>query len=149
MFGKKRQYRKLADQIGKEIHRQLQQAFKEKDEMLGTVSEMVFTAGYLESFTFVAFSEIGCQEIDVHLKYIRHFCNGVLPNRLWEVFERGKALNDLSQGGDREEFVKTRESYDLGVKAGMNDADQFFHKSNPPRNLANFLAGNSVEGTLI
>ena len=149
MFGKNRQYRKLADQIGKEIHRQLQQAFKEKDEMLGTASEMVFTAGYLGSFTFVAFSKIGCREIDVHLKYIRYFCNGVLPNRLWEVFERGKALNDLSRSGDRDEFIKTRESYDLGVKAGINDAGQFFSKDNPPSNLANFLVGNSVEGPMI
>lgn len=145
MFRKRRQYRKLADLIGQETHRQLLQALNEKSTVLGTADEIAFTSAYLRSFTFVAFSEIGCEDVATHLKYIRHFCNGVLPSRLWDVFQRGESLNALSQDGEREEFKKTRESYDLGVEAGISDAGDFLNNGVLPKKLTDFLCKCSVE----
>ena len=145
MFGKKREYRKLSDRIGQEIHRQLRQALKEKPSLLGTASEMAFTAGYLKSFTLVGFSAIGCPDIDTHMEFIKHFCNGVLPSRLWDVVQRGEALNSLSQDGEREEFKRTRESYALGAEAGISDGGEFFDNGVQPNKFGYFLIKGSIE----
>ena len=144
MFGKGRKHRKLADRIGKEIHRQLIKAFKERPLLFENAREIAFTAGYLKSFAFVAFSEIGCKDLGVHLRQIRYFCNGVLPDRLWDVFQRGEALNELSQSGEREEFRRAREAYELGVNAGIYDSGEFIDTGNPPNNFMNFLIRGSI-----
>lgn len=147
MFGRKRQYRKLADRIGQEIHRQLRQALTEKATVCGADGEMAFTAGYLKSFTFVGFSGIGCIDIDTHVKFIKHFCNGVLPGRLWDVVQRGEALNALSQDGERDEFKKAREFYALGVEAGISDGGEFFDSGIQPKKFGYFLTKGSIESS--
>ena len=145
LFGKGRKHRKLADRIGNEIHRQLTKAFSKRPLLFENVREIAFTAGYLKSFTFVAFSEIGCKDLDVHLQQIRYFCNGVLPNRLWDVFQRGEALNELSQSSNREEFIRAREDYELGVKAGINDGGEFIDTDSPPNNFMKFLIQGKID----
>jgi len=145
LFDKGRKYRKLADRIGNEIHRQLTKAFNERPLLFENAREIAFTAGYLKSFTFVAFSEIGCKDLDVHLKQIRYFCNGVLPDRLWEVFQRGEALNELSESGDREEFIRAREDYELGVNAGIHDGGEFIDTDSPANNFMNFLIQGKID----
>jgi hypothetical protein len=145
MFGRERQYRRVADRIGKEVHRQLRQALKEKATVFETPAEMAFTAGYLKSFTFVGFSEIGCQDIDTNMEYIKYFCNGVLPGCLWDIVQRGEALNTLSQEGNRDEFVKTRQSYKIGVDAGISDGGNFFDNGVEPKNFEYFLSKGSIE----
>ena len=144
MFGKGQKHRKLADRIGKEIHRQLIKAFKERPLLFESAREIAFTAGYLKSFAFVAFSEIGCKDLDVHLRQIQYFCNGVLPDRLWDVFQRGEALNELSQSGEREEFRRAREAYELGVNAGIYDGGEFIDTGSLPNNFMNFLIRGSI-----
>ncbi len=136
------QYRKQADQIGKEIHHQLQKALREKTTALGTYAELAFTAGYLTAFTQIAFSKIGCNDSAISRKYIKYFCDGVLPGRLWDFFQRGEALKELSLEGNREEFIKTRESYNLGILTGNSDSDNYFDKGIRPVGLYNFLIKN-------
>ena len=147
IFRKNRQYRKLANRIGQEIHRQLQQALIVTPTVLGTPGEMAFTAGYMKSFTFVGFSEIGCLDLDTHMKYIKHFCNGVLPGRLWDAVERGIALNALSQEGEREEFKIAREAYDLGAEAGKSDGVEFFVNGIQPKKFGLFLTEGTIESS--
>ncbi|MBT9437709.1 MAG: hypothetical protein GAS50_00800, partial [Desulfobacterales bacterium] len=86
-----------------------------------------------------------CKDLDVHLQQIRYFCNGVLPNRLWDVFQRGEALNELSQSGNREEFIRAREDYELGVKAGINDGGEFIDTDSPPNNFMKFLIQGKID----
>ena len=145
LFGKERKYRKFADRIENEIHGQLTKAFNERPLLFENAREIAFTAGYLKSFTFVAFSKIGCKDLDVHLKQIRYFCNGVLPDRLWDVFQRGEALNELSKSGDREEFIRARKDYELGVKAGIYDGGEFIDTDSPPNNFKNFLIQDKID----
>lgn len=145
MFGKGRAHRKLANKIGQQIHRQLIQAFEERPQLFENASEMVFTAAYLKAFTFIAFSGIGCRDLDVHLRQIQYFCNGALPNRLWDIFQRGEALYELSEGEEREEFRQARESFELGQKAGIFDGCGFTDSGRPPSNFTNFLTRGTIE----
>ena len=146
MFGKKRKFRKVADRIGEVVHLQILQSFEKKEGILGSSNEMVFVSGYLQTFVYVGLSDIGCRDLSVHSKYIKHICNGVLPNRLWDIYQRGEALSELSQSGERQEFIEARKVYELSKDAGISDAHEFFYNGTPPKNLANYLIGQPVHG---
>jgi len=133
---KKNELNNVADQIGVEIHRQIVQVLKLKNQSLGTADEMVFVTGYLQSFVSVGFAD---QDFNLQIKYIKHICNGVLPGRLWDVYQRGVAMVELAQGSKMDKLAKAMEAYNLGRVAGDSDAKEFFKHQVFPEGLQQYL----------
>ena len=143
-YGLHPEYRKLADRIGPVIHTQLSRVMGQSGETLGHPEEMAFTYGYLSTFTCRMFRDVGCNDSLSQEEFIQYVCNGVIPGRLWDIFQRGKALSELSKDGEREEFKKTYEAYGKGKDAGVHDA-QVFCDGGHADNLARFLLGQPLE----
>jgi hypothetical protein len=149
MFGKKRKFRKAADSMGVLIHKQIMEALNERGQLSGTHVEMAFISGYLTQFAWIVFDNLGCRDIGIQNENIKHMCDGVLPGKLWDMFQKGQGLYHLSKGQETEERTQVKKAYELGGDAGNNDAIDCADNNIVPANLSNYLRGNPVEGTFI
>ncbi len=148
-FGTKRKLRKIADSIGVLIHQQLRRVLTESENTFSTPEEIAFTSGYLSAYVWNVFDRCGCKDIDVQNEHIKYLCDGVLPGRLWDVFQRGKAIKELAEGETKEEYARTCEAYEIGERAGLKDASEEYCNRVPPQNLANYLLGRDLVGVLL
>ena len=79
------------------------------------------------------------------MEYIKHFCNGVLPGRLWEVVNKGSELNDLANGLAGAASLQVRKAYKLGEDAAFYDGHKMLDLHTNPNGLELFLLGLPLE----
>ena len=145
MFGKSGKYKKISDLVGTEIHRQVRQALEKKEQLFDNPEQAAFMAAYLKLFMFEPFSSLGVRDYGTITKYTKRVCDGVIPGRMWEIYEQGNALNDLAQDGTNKKQKKLVEVYNLGEEAGTHDGAEFFRENIQPENLYNYLIGKKVK----
>lgn len=144
MFWQNRKCKKAVDVLGPHIHKQIVSAMKARSDVFSNPSEMAFFAGYMRSLIWDILDKIGCKDYDVQTKMIKHVCEGVIPGRLWNVFERGEALSSSFLSGLNQEAENAKESLEKGTECGLYDASEFDYKSIAPDNLRRYLTGESV-----
>ena len=144
MFGKKAQYKKAANGLGPHIHRQIVKAMELRQQVFSRPEELAFTAGYLETLMWGTLDKRGCEDVGVQTALLKHVCEGVIPGRLWDVVERGKALGSSLFGDSKPEYTAAREANELGKSCGIYDATELDDNGAEPDNLRRYLIGEDL-----
>ena len=142
-FGKNRRYRKAAGNTGVLIHRQILDALASHRKLFQEPEEIAFTSGYLKSFFWGVLSRHGCNDMTMQLKLLRVTCDKVSPGKLWEIYENGAELADPLTKSYKPGCIN---AYELGVTAGLNDAEESVTANVPPVNLTRYLLGKRLLG---
>jgi len=130
-FGKNKEEKKAADEIGKCLHKQIRDALTENEAMAGMKLQTPIAAGYIYNFIMGSFIYQGIRKDGMAQKYIQYICDGVLPNRLWA------AVSKVIQHADQFESELQQ-----GMEAGTEDAFYFDEPgAEYPSNLYRFLTG--------
>lgn len=142
-FGTKRRYKKTARKIGAMIHRQILDALVRHKKLFQTPEEVAFSSGYLKSFFWGVLNRQGCNDMTLQVELLRQTCETVSPGRLWAIYERGAALADPLSKRYRPGCTN---AYELGVSAGLNDAEEVATSQVYPVNLTRYLLGKRLLG---
>jgi hypothetical protein len=145
MFGlfKKKEHKEAANKIGIELHRQIFDALKENESEAGVRISSPFVAGYLYGFVRIGFGALGYDGEKVSEKYFKYICNGILPKKLYEIFERQLAALELAKDLGREE---EGEMFELGVEVGVYDSGSLnTFSSEIAENLYKYLTGQELQ----
>ena len=145
MFGiwrSNKENKKAADRIGQILHQQIITALKLNEQEAGIKLNSSFTTGYIYGFIRFGFNFQkleGEQYVDKYFKYI---CNGVIPNKLYEITQRRFAALELAKEIGKEEETK---DFETGVEVGVYDASVFNINTNSNTvNLSNYLLGKKL-----
>ena len=137
-FSNKKRF-EICDKIGIKIHKQISEALTENSAALSEPEDAIFFHGYLNGF-MIGFTSIhdSSNSWAVDVKYKKHICEGVIPGRLWDIFERAQAIAQLSDqaGFDVEEL------WDLGKKSGWYDSQRQLVGGD---NLFRYLTGEEID----
>ena len=120
----RKKYKKEADIVGAKLHEQVISALGENEELASKRLNSPFVAGYIYSFTSMAFiglipSSNRTEFADeIAGKYIKYICNGIYPKKLWKIF---KAQLTLIEKGKEMSISKPGEDFELGGNVGMWD----------------------------
>jgi hypothetical protein len=147
MFGlfdkQKKAEKEAANRIGIELHKQIKTALEHGGSEAENRTVSTFMAGYLYGFIRISFTTQGIPGEAAADKHIRYICDGVIPKRLYEIFERQLAALELAKSLDKNDEI---EQFEVGVEVGAYDAGIFGPFSNvQANNLTNFLLGKEVE----
>lgn len=118
-FKKRKLEKYAANKIGAELHRQISSAFAENEESTTERLTSFFTSGYLYGFIRFGFTHQGIDGMYAAERHIKHICNGVLPKKLYEIFQRIFAATKLAGDVGKEKEVK---EFMLGMEVGVSDA---------------------------
>lgn len=154
MFGFFRRRRLVAEartKIGIELHRQLKEALHADERVTEKNLSTVFVVGYLYWFVRMGFTHLGIDGGSVVDKQLRPICDGVLPNKLYEIFERQMAALKIAQGmndqtaqirGANVTPAQLTELFEKGSKVGAFDGSYVEAK---PSNLKAYLLGQDID----
>ena len=142
-FGKNRRYKKAAGNTGVLIHRQILDALASHRKLFQKPEEVAFTSGYLKSFFWGVLNRHGCNDMALQLKLLRGTCDKVSPGKLWEIYENGAELADPLTKNYQPGCIN---AYELGVTAGLNDAEESVTAKVSPVNLTRYLLGKRLLG---
>jgi len=143
-FGGNRRYKKVASKLGVLIHRQLLDALASHKKLFKKPEEVAFTSGYLKSFFWGVLNRHGCSDMTLQLKLLRGTCDKVSPGKLWEIYESGAELADPLAKSYKPGCMN---AYELGVTAGLYDAEDNATVEVVPVNLTRYLLGKRLLGT--
>lgn len=87
---------KVTESIGAALHYQLHLAMKENELMTNARILSLFTNGYIMAFSFSVYGLQGLSANKMFEKNFRNILDGVLPNRLYEVFTRQNEIRQLA-----------------------------------------------------
>lgn len=136
--GPKGEAKQFCNAVGSNVHQQISKALKESGTVFDNSDQIIFFKSYFDSFYLgVILMLEGPSDwiADDDLK--KWICDGVLPNRLWEFYNRADGLIELSSGMAQE--AKVNATVKQGESAGRNDA--YYHTSN----LYRFLVGKTLD----
>jgi hypothetical protein len=151
MFGifsnQKKVEKEAADRIGVELHRQIRAALERGGKEVESRTISFFIAGYLFGFIRAGFTIQGIPGEQAADKYVRHICDGVIPKRLYEIFERYLAALELAKSLDKKEEI---EQFEVGVNVGIYDSAVFNPLSGvQANNLFKYLASQELQYELM
>ena len=87
----RKKYKKEADVVGANLHKQIFSALSENEELASKRLNSPFVVGYLYSFISMAFIQLipSNKRTDfadkITSKHMKYICNGVLPKKLWKI----------------------------------------------------------------
>ena len=140
MFGIfKSKEKRICDVVGKIIHTQISLALKENKEVFNRPEEIVFFSQYLTYFIWniaANFNAVG--KWTTEEEYKKYICEGVIPGRLWEIYQRYEAMKELSESAGFD--MKSIE--ELAVGAAVYDA---LHVDRNPDGLYRYLTNKDVK----
>lgn len=139
MFGLfKGKKQKISDEVGKCIHRQLSQALGESVEAFVRPEEAVFFSAYLNSLLWgFAQQRNAVGDWVLEGKYQEEICQRVLPDRLWDIYQRGQGMYELKDNGT----FNVEEVHEEGTSAGISDSCQPLKSAS---NLYLYVTGKSL-----
>lgn len=108
--------KKLIDPIGEQVHRQVTESLERHGDVMRSPDEMMWVSGYIYGLVEDALELNGNNKKDEEriLKSVRHLCNGVLPGKLWDIFQKSYAFaHNVESGG---------EPYQGGYKLSKEDS---------------------------
>lgn len=120
-------YHQLTDSIGENLHKQIYSALEEKEEIAGKNIHELIVTGYI--FGYINYFLEDAQVDEAEHDYIFHtILNGVLPNKLEDIFIKNSARHELAKttSGLEEEVEK----FNVGVQWGQYDAAQGSDENN-------------------
>ena len=88
---------KVTASIGTALHHQLYAAMKEDEVMTNDRILSLFTNGYTSSFVFCVYGLEGLNAEKMLNKNLRKIFDGVLPNRLYDIFTRQNEMRQLAE----------------------------------------------------
>ena len=151
-FKRRRKEREACSKIGVELHRQIKEAFEENEEQTAQRLHTSFIAGYFYYFVTMGFFTItGASGERAANKYIRQILDGVLPNKLYEIFngqlaalEVAKSIEDQNRKirGTQTSPSDVKQLFETGAKFGMSDGTYLSSSySSGPNSLKQYLIG--------
>lgn len=118
----RKKHKKEARLIGENLHHQIYTALKVNTELADSNLRSDFVVGYLYYFVASGFAAQGIPASTVD-KYLKFILDGVLPGKLWALFNSQLGLIELEKqrlakdGADDDE----QSLFSIGGKAGMSD----------------------------
>jgi hypothetical protein len=141
LFGNK-EHKKAANRIGIEIHRQLFEALEADEASANKNLSSAFIPGYLIGFIWFGFTTQGYEGEKLLNKYTKHICNGVLPGKLYEIFNKQHTALDIAKDLGKNEEI---ELYEKGIEVGVYDSGVFsVFAYNEANNLFNYLTNQEL-----
>jgi len=119
-FSKKK---KLVNNIGTYLHAQLLRAAQENNLADQRINEM-FSSGYIYGLTAESFRLNGYDWEQLTEKYLEHICNGVYPNKLFNIVQNCVAKMTLIDGIEKltEKMKEEKLDFNNGISHGRKDA---------------------------
>ena len=120
----RKKYKKEADVVGANLHKQIFSALSENEELASKRLNSPFVVGYLYSFISMAFIQLipSNKRTDfadkITSKHMKYICNGVLPKKLWKIV---KSQINLIHQSKKMSINKPTEEFELGGDAGFWD----------------------------
>lgn len=142
--------RNACKKIGIELHRQIKEALDQNEGEAAARLQTSFTVGYIYSFVRTSFSTLGFDEKQKTDKYMKLICDGVIPKKLYDIFQRQSAAIVIAQGmEDKNKIIRgttitpadVAKLFKIGAAAGMFDATSSRSKVN---SLERYLLGEKV-----
>lgn len=136
MSGQQQQLQKeICDTVGVQIHRQLKAVLNEISEFKPSPLQLIFTSQYLKSILFnVAYQHNLHSDWCFDKHWLKYLCDGVIPTRLWDFFQRGDGLRSLASSDD----LDVQKTIELAEESANYDVDHVLEKST---NLYRYLTG--------
>lgn len=122
-IGIKNDYKNLADEIGRVLHEQIYGALKENEDLASKRINTPFFTGYYACFVQMSFVQAGAKSTEAE-DYYEYICNGVMPKRLWKIFNTQLTILENSKGVSK--FKEFEDEFELGAEAGMWDGSNLF-----------------------
>lgn len=117
--------KKICDIVGKCIHRQIRGALEENLLAFTESEDAVFFSGYLGAMIWGYADMIGKRGNWVlDIEYSKYICEGVLPNKLWDIYQRGQSLYDLNVSNEMTSI------YNKGKDSGLIDSERSLEIAN-------------------
>jgi hypothetical protein len=88
---------KVTASIGSALHHQLYEAMKEDEMMTNERLSSLFTNGYISVFVLFVYDLEGLNAQKIFEKNFRKILDGVLPNRLYEIFVKQNEMRKLAE----------------------------------------------------
>ena len=143
-FGRKGKCRKAANALGPHIHHQIVKAMEVRGDVFSSPEELAFTAGYLRTLMWDTLDKRNCKEMDFQTEMLKYVCDRVIPQRLWEVVERGEALGESFFDDSKPEYASAKEAHEPGKDCGIYDGTQLDDSGSLPDNLRRFLVKETL-----
>ena len=151
-FKRRRIEREACTKIGLELHRQIKEAFEVNEQQTAQRLHTSFIAGYFYYFVRMGFFTItGIPGERAADKYLRQIFDGVLPNKLYEIFNgQLAALEVASSMEDQNRKIRgtqispsdAKQLFEAGAKFGMSDGTCLSSiYSSGPNSLKQYLIG--------
>ena len=143
MFGFGKKYKDQADKIGHALHEQIFGVIKENEALASQKLQSPFFVGYLAYFISTGFITQGVPSNQTD-KYMKYVCNGIMPRRLWEIFQKQMKIVEASQAAKRENETK---EFEIGAEAGMWDGSNLisWDRRASKTNLKAYLLSQELE----
>ena len=128
---------KFCKKVGQSIHKQIQDSLRTSPEVFTEPKHLIFFASYLDQliWSYAEYNQINVDAFSDELK--KNICDGVLPKRLWDAYQRGVAMREFNDVVD----VPIADFVEMGKAAGWADAKDGLHKF---YRLAKFLNGQDL-----
>ena len=137
--------------IGVELHRQIKEALYQDERAAAEKLSTVFVVGYIYWFIRMGFSYQAIDGGTVVDKQLKLICDGVLPNKLYDIFQRQMAALEVAQStkdqdapirGTTVSPAQLTKLFETGVEVGAFDAMSL---SSKPNNLKRYLLGQGLQ----
>ena len=143
LFGRSKEEKNAANRIGVKLHRQILEALQKDEQEASKKLSSPFSVGYLYGFIRLGFTHQGMEGERLADKYLKHICNGILPGKLYDIFQRQFAAIELAKDLGKNDEI---EQFGIGVEAGAYDAEVFnIFITNETQNLTKYLTNEEIE----
>ena len=140
----KKNYQHLTIRVGTVLHNQIYSALKENEEKAGMNLLDLKATGYISGFINYFIQDSKIEEKD-HKDIYKIILNGVLPNRLEDIFTKNTARYELAKITEGLEYEV--EEFKTGVKWGEYDASTSDYDKRP-NSLISILLGKKPKVTI-
>lgn len=149
-FKNRKALRDARTEIGVVLHRQIRDAIRQDEHSASEKLSTSFSVGYISWIIKAGFSWRGFDDDSILEKHLKHICDGVIPNRLYDIFQRQLDALEIAHGmkdqaskikGTNVSPAEVVELFELGSEVGLYDG---MHLSEHTCNFKNYLLGQPL-----
>jgi hypothetical protein len=145
MFGltkKERTVKLMTDALGEMVYLQMREAMDERGELFAESEEMMFVSAYIWGLVAEAFDEIYINDTKLYKKSVNKICEGIIPNQLWDIVQRGLIANEVASESDGLDSFSN--AFQEGKESAKDDFYSYKQGFDPSR-LKYYLTSQKVE----
>jgi hypothetical protein len=145
-LGKRNQRLKIADKIGFHIHAQFLKTIETSKTLGENDEDIMFLYKYIDGFAsgyFIRaddsfFNPPSDKECEIFSEMVKHICDGVMPVKLWNIYEAGENLQ-FKKYQNREDYKKLLKIKNIADDIARHDVENLWDSRTKPTGLYNYF----------